>query len=695
MKIFSSFLVLTVCFMSAAIGQSALNQLLNTPFVSSLTVSPTHSDVYFVANEQGLRHIYRASAPNYDLKKLTNFVDDDGLEITSLSVSPDGEWITFVRGGEHSGNSSVRPINPRSNVERQQILVYVLHLPSETLRVIGEGDYPFFHPSSTSLQFMRSGQVWNIELSKSDSRPNQLFHTSGSVNNPQWCPKGEKLLFSASRGGHAFIGIFHSSNPTLQWVSPSFHRDRHPQWSPDGSSVAFIRTRASGGAIDLLLSPKHQPWSIMVSSVEGGEAQAIWTAPTTLPGSVPSWQGTFNLKWNLPQTITFLSYQDGWPHLYSIQPEGSGFTQLTKGNFTVDQMAYSSNGRYISFAANTGSEKEDLDRKHIGIVDLQNQEMRMLTSGAGIEAYPMFLNNDKSIAYLSSTLQRPYIPKIMSLTTPKNQRLVGESMFAAFDYSNHVVPKQVSFSSEDGLIVYGQLYTPKNATTASPALVYVHGGPRRQMFLGWHFLDYYFYDYMVNQHLAQQGFVVLAINYRMGTGYGYDFQSPPNAGTQGASEYLDILASGKWLQQQANVDPGRIGVFGGSYGGYLTAMALARNSDIFKAGVDIHGVHNRSRRAPSGESPADFVEAAQLAWESSPSRYVDTWQSPVLIVHSDDDQNVDFAQSIDLYNRLTDRGVETEILVIPDDTHHWMVFANLVKVKEATVKFLEKHLLTN
>jgi len=122
-------------------------------------------------------------------------------------------------------------------------------------------------------------------------------------------------------------------------------------------------------------------------------------------------------------------------------------------------------------------------------------------------------------------------------------------------------------------------------------------------------------------------------------------------------------------------------------------MALGRNSDVFSAGVDIHGVHNRSRRPPTGEAPEDHEEAARLAWESSPSRYVDTWKSPVLIVHSDDDQNVDFAQSIDLYNRLTDLGVETEILVLPDDNHHWMVFDNLVKVKEATVKFFANRYL--
>src|SRR5690606_37139879 len=151
--------------------------------------------------------------------------------------------------------------------------------------------------------------------------------------------------------------------------------------------------------------------------------------------------------------------------------------------------------------------------------------------------------------------------------------------------SQHVKPQHVSFRSEDGTLVYGQLFVPQNLKSKAPALVYIHGGPRRQMFLGWHFLDYYFADYILNQYLASQGFVVLSVNYRMGTGYGFDFQNPEKVGNQGASEYKDILASGKWLQQHPLIDPERVGVFGGSYGGYLTALALGKNSDIFVAGV--------------------------------------------------------------------------------------------------------------
>src|SRR5690606_15649190 len=221
------------------------------------------------------------------------------LAITSLRVSPDGQWIAFVRGGEHGGNSAARAVNPRSFVERQEILLYVMHVPSRSLRLIGQGDYPFFHPSSASLQYVKSGQIWTVDLGNSDSKPSQLFYTAGSVSSPQWSPDGRKLLFTVSRTTHSFIGVFDETQPTLQWIAPSFHRDRSPRWSPDGRSIAFVRTRAVGGTVDPVLIRKHQPWSIMVASLKDGAAQCVWTAPQTLEGSIPSWPGSFNLKWNL------------------------------------------------------------------------------------------------------------------------------------------------------------------------------------------------------------------------------------------------------------------------------------------------------------------------------------------------------------------------------------------------------------
>ena len=146
--------------------------------------------------------------------------------------------------------------------------------------------------------------------------------------------------------------------------------------------------------------------------------------------------------------------------------------------------------------------------------------------------------------------------------------------------------------------------------------------------------------YALNQYLASRGYVVLSVNYRLGIGYGHDFHRPPHAGAQGASEYQDVKAGAEYLQGLPQVDPKRVGIYGGSYGGYLTALALARDSSLFAAGVDIHGVHNWTAERAAGllenryEKPPDVQRALDVAWESSPISSVDKWKSPVLLAPS-------------------------------------------------------------
>ncbi|WP_317172940.1 alpha/beta hydrolase family protein [Pedobacter fastidiosus] len=343
---------------------------------------------------------------------------------------------------------------------------------------------------------------------------------------------------------------------------------------------------------------------------------------------------------------------------------------------------------------NTGADADDLDRRHIYKVSVNQADKQALSIGKGIEAYPVILADNETVVCLSSTAQRPLLPAV--LTNKKSLQLVGEELIPAdFPAKQLVVPKHISFKAADGKTIYGQLFTPKKSTGKSPAIVYVHGGPQRQMFLGWNPMDYYSIDYALNQYLVNLGFTVLSVNYRLGLGYGYDFHKPANAGAQGASEYQDVKASGEWLANQPNVDHKKIGIYGGSYGGYLTALALGKDSKIFAAGVDIHGVNNRFSNfsAEGKEIAPDADLAAKLAAESSPMSYLNTWTSPTLIIHADDDRNVAYSQSVDLAKRFEDKKFEFEFLAIPDDTHHWMKFSNGLKVSEATAEFLKRKLM--
>jgi dipeptidyl aminopeptidase/acylaminoacyl peptidase len=223
----------------------------------------------------------------------------------------------------------------------------------------------------------------------------------------------------------------------------------------------------------------------------------------------------------------------------------------------------------------------------------------------------------------------------------------------------------------------------------------MHGGPVRHMMLGWHNRGYYHQAYAVNQYLASCGYLVLSVNYRSGIMYGRAFREAQNRGARGASEYQDIVAAGKYLASRPDVDPKRIGLWGGSYGGYLTALGLARDSELFAAGVDLHGVHDWSQRGgggPAGGAAGAGGEAARLARESSPVASVEKWKSPVLIIQGDDDRNVDFGQMVDLVARLRRQGVPFEQMVFPDEVHDFLLHRNWLKIYAATVDFLNRHL---
>jgi dipeptidyl aminopeptidase/acylaminoacyl peptidase len=225
--------------------------------------------------------------------------------------------------------------------------------------------------------------------------------------------------------------------------------------------------------------------------------------------------------------------------------------------------------------------------------------------------------------------------------------------------------------------------------------VFFHGGSRRQMLLGWHYMDYYSNAYAMNQYLASLGFIVLSVNYRSGIGYGLDFREALNYGAAGASEFNDVMGAGLYLRGRADVDSAHIGVWGGSYGGYLTAMALAKASDLFAAGVDMHGVHDWNLELKNWQ--ADFnpnadPNAARIAWESSPLAYVKDWKSPVLLIQGDDDRNVQFANTVRLAAALRAQGTPFEEHVFPDEIHGFLLHRDWLTAYTMSADFFQRHL---
>ena len=206
---------------------------------------------------------------------------------------------------------------------------------------------------------------------------------------------------------------------------------------------------------------------------------------------------------------------------------------------------------------------------------------------------------------------------------------------------------------------------------------------------------YYSSAYAVHQYMVSRGYIVIEVNYRSGIGYGREFRMAKNRGARGASEYQDIVAAANYLRSRDDVDAKRIGLWGGSYGGFLTAMGLARNSDIFAAGVDFHGVHDWTQRIGfvTGNSPmVGDATAIKIARDSSPIASISQWRSPVLLIQGDDDRNVDFGQIIELVPMLRRQGIEFEQLILPDEVHDFLRWDSWMRSDHATVDFFDRKL---
>jgi dipeptidyl aminopeptidase/acylaminoacyl peptidase len=675
-----------------------LAQILSYPFPDALVRDKSGTAIAYATDTQGVRTLWFARAPQWTPVQLFSSGGDDGQELSNLAISNDGAHVVYVRGGDHDANWPL-PLQPGPASMPQRPEMQVWSAPSTggvAPKLLGTGDAPAISPDGTRVAFTSDGAVMIAPVDGS-ATAKRLFFDRGQESDLRWSPDGSALAFVSTRSDHSFIGIYRNDSTPIQYLSPSTSQDIMPRWSPDGASVAFIRAPGDGGSPQNPLNWNVQPWQIWVADARNGAGHLVWSSPNTLRGSLPQTAGGPFLDWAAGNNLVFKSEQDNWPHIYGVSVNGGAARLLTPGPFMVEDDAISPDLRSVIYSANTGSMAGDDDRRHSFRVDVATGAITQLASGESSEWQPVGLA-ENGAAFDRATAQQPPLVAVLSGGT---QRALDASLVPGdFPSSQLVTPREVSFTAPDGRLIHGQLFEPSGGGK-HPGVIFVHGGPPRQMLLTWHYFDYYSNAYAVNQYLASRGFVVLSVNYRLGIGYGHDFNFPPRWGPTGASEYQDVVAGARFLQSRPNVDPNRIGIWGGSYGGYLTALALARNSDIFKTGVDFHGVHDWSLDI---DNPVwggtqlkrweqyDTRGIMKLAWQSSPDSAIATWKSPVLLIQGDDDRNVEFHQMVDLVERLRRTHVPYEQIVIPNEIHGFLRYGSWLRADMATAEYLTRKL---
>ncbi len=690
----AAFILFVLAGVPASRGSFTLEQVMSSPFPTELVASPTGGRVAWVFDARGLRNIWVAEPSGggaYLSRQLTQYTQDDGQDLGELTWTPDGRAIVYVRGGDlENGGAYPNPTSAPEGVEQD---VWVVGVEGSAPRKLAEGHSPAVSPQGDSVAYIFKDQVWLVKLA-AGAKPEQLIHDKGKSSSLRWSPDGSRLAFVSRRGDHSFVGVYNVGDKSLLYLDPSVDQDSDPVWSPDSGQVAFLRLPASRD--DVTFGPKRAgpPWSIRVADAATGQGHEVWRADTGR-GSVFRWiTAEHQIFWAAGDSLVFPWERDGWTHLYSVPVAGGAAKLLTPGDFEAEFVSLTPDRRQLILASN----QDDIDRRHLWREAVTGDHPAPLTSGEGIEWSPVMMSDGATVALLHSDAQRPARPAILA-KTGEIRDLAPEALPADFPAADLVTPQQVILPAADGLRIHAQLFLPPPLGQAPgqrrPAVVFFHGGSRRQMLLGWHYMGYYHNAYALNQYLASRGYVVLSVNYRSGIGYGLEFREALDYGPSGASEFNDVEGAGLYLRQRADVDPNRIGLWGGSYGGYLTALGLARASELFACGVDLHGVHEWNLEiqnwTPSYD-PAARSEAARLAWESSPLASVKTWRSPVLLVQGDDDRNVPFTEMVRMVEALRKQGVEFQQLVFPDEIHDFLRHRTWLAAYHAASDFFDRHL---
>ncbi len=702
-------------------GKPTIEQFM-APAAPLELVSARKADrVAWMAYERGMRNVYTAVAPSWTPVRLTRFLEDDGIDLTNVEISDDGGTVVFVRGS--APNRAGWVANPSHDPDGAERTIWAVRTTGGTPRKLIQGGDPELSPDGRLVAFVKEGQIYAAATSAgaTDSiarglKP--LVKAWGTQRSPRWSPDGSMLAFVSVRQNHSFIGVLDVKARSVRYLAPSVDYDDAPVWSPDSREVAFtrrpgqafgqqsqvgigsignpsgpgapgagnsrgpcagtptVRGFGGGGGGQAPASPasRNEPPGLCRATFTGGYTLAVMVATARTGEGRELWHNQPNdptftainvLVWAADHLIfPFSPAGDEWDRYYAINvaspPARPTLLTTTDGMIeNATSAALSRDGKTLYYSTNAG----DIERRHIWAVPVAGGTPRQVTTGRGVEAFPQPLASGRQLAVLYYDYKTPaavaLAPTEGGTATPFFPKLGPD-----FPSEAHVDPEVVLVKSPDGMEIHNQLFLPKDLKPGErrPAIVFVHGGPVRQMLPAYHYMHWYAWAFGYNQYLASQGYIVLSVNYRSGVGYGKSFRNAPNSGGRGNAEHQDVLAAGKWLQARADVDPARVAIWGLSYGGVLTAQALARNSDVFVAGADLAGVHLW------GSS----LDTASVSYKSSAIAAIDSWKSPVFLVHGDDDRNVDFAQTVGLVQLLRARNIHHEMMIIPDDLHESM-----------------------
>ncbi|MGH8238486.1 MAG: prolyl oligopeptidase family serine peptidase [Steroidobacteraceae bacterium] len=642
---------------------SAGERFLQFPLTEQVSGAAQADAVLWSVDAGAQTSIQFAAAPKFAAVTLFSKSDEDGQPISAVALSPDGRLAVFqtaaTYGGEHT-------YNPAGLLERPQARLWIVATRSGSEpREIGPGAGAEFSPDGR-LVYRHEGNLYIVAFDEAAPRPPVVVKGGARFENIEWLADGASFVFAEDRGGYSVIGKYRLGADRVEWILSEPDRLTSPAVSPDGRLVAYRRFagREHSRTYD---QTQHEPFSIETVELASHDKRVWWqtrvpAASADDDGELPRWIGN--------DRLIFRSEHDGWDRLYIVAAGGGAPLALSRPDCEVAESELLAPAT-LAVVHNC----DDIDGRQLSLIDIGTGRATAVARNDRVIASPQQAG-ERYLAFVGGSADTPPLLRVLDRHSGK---IVFEQRSADFGWRSpfQTPPPTLVRLESGGLTIHAQLFLPK-ARGPHPALIYVHGGPQRQMYPAFHFSRYYANVYAANREFAQRGYAVLSVNYRSGTGYGRDFREAGGRGWRAASEYADVVAAARYLSGRSEVDAARIGIWGGSYGGLLTAQALARDSAIFKAGVAVHGVFDWSWPSvrPAHLNPSHFFGVGEqdraTALASSPLGAIDGWRSPVLLFSGDEDANVDVLETVDLTQKLRARGVDVQTIIVPGEAHSFV-----------------------
>jgi dipeptidyl aminopeptidase/acylaminoacyl peptidase len=682
----------------AATRRLTIEQLIDVKHPSDPLWSPDGKHIAFIWDRAGVSNLYVADVGGpAEPRPLTQFTS---AAPGGAFWSRDSQRVYFTRAGD-LWQVAVNGGTPAAVWTTPAAESSVTVSPDAT-RVA------FVRPSGTG-RTATGVDLWTRSLAEATEQ--RLAHDDISIGAISWSPDGAHLAYSAGAKS-----IRHEQTPEYSGAKIIYTiTERTPgQWSvvsARGGKPMPIGTPGSGSLrwIDRTRvvfdrqSSDYKRRAIYVADTSGGPPRIahediddkFWSIPGGAgPASLPSPDG----KW-----IAFVSDRDGWDHLYVIPSAGGEAIQITKGNFEAWRPAWSPDSTRIAFDAN---EPNRPGTRHLGIATIGTDPARatvtMITTGRGTNIVPVWSPDSTRVVYQHTDPQTSADLFVINAAANAEPTRLSKSMPSMMAGTQFIEPELVHYSGPDGQQVPGWLFVPKNLDRSRkhPAIVWIHGDGVNQGYDGWHVQRNYAVYYSFHQYLLEQGYVVFAPDYRGSIGYGRAWRQGVYMDV-GGKDAKDAWMAAHYLKTLGYVDTDRIGVWGLSYGGFFTLIAMTDQPTLYRAGVNVagvvdyamyyedpyHGGWTTSRIGTPEQNPAVYKQA-------SPLSKVDRLERPLLVLHGTADVNVPYLHSVRLVDELMKKGKSHlfELMMYPGEFHYFTRAHVLRDAWQRVDRFFAEHL---